>query len=922
MRMLERIVAVLVAALLCLASLAPPSTAASGKPPGVHALLHARVLVAPGRVVENATVVIREGRIEAVGPGLAPPPDARVHDMKGLTVHAGFIDPYVTLGRLKGDKMRARGPRGVPPSPDDDDETKPEKPVKSTSPVVANQRVRPDHRVVDELRPTADALEALRDQGIVLVQAVPEHGIFRGTAALCLTASTALQTTLLATDTASVLAFEPDPDDDEDRSYPASMMGNVAVIRQTFLDAAWYEEAWRADHARPLGSLRPQTDTALAALDPVRRGTLPVIFETATLLESLRAVRLLDEVGVRRRTLVLSGEEWRRLDWMGSLRASLVVPLAFTPAPKAKTDGEWLDIDLLTLRRWRNDPANPRWMQARGLGFAFTSHRLPSLSDHRAALARAVQAGLSRDAALAALTTTPAAMLGVSDRFGTLEAGKSASLVVVDGDPFDADTHVREVWIDGICTPSAEAPHATEHAAKKPNGASKSVAKKTKSAPPFSAAELAAPPPPPPSPAAPGAVLVRNATVWTEGPQGVLEHADLLVENGKVAQVGRGLAAPGGAMIIDGSGCHVTPGLIDAHSHTAIDGAVNEGAANVSAQVRIKDVIDPFSLDIYRQLAGGVTAANVLHGSANAIGGQVVTCKWRWGEPAEALLVKDAPEGIKFALGENPKQSNWGSHKRYPHTRMGVAELLRDRFVAARDYRRAQEAHRAGRRPIAPRPDLALDALLEVLDGKRYVHCHSYRQDEILMLIHLADEMGFKVRAFQHVLEGYKVADEIARHGAGASTFSDWWGYKYEVIDGIPYNGALMHDRGVVVSFNSDSDEQARRLNTEAAKAVRYGRLDETDALAFVTINPARQLGLDHRMGSLQTGRDGDFVLWSDHPLSQRAVCLQTWIEGRRYFDRTADAMESKRTKTERETLIARAKSAGHADEGKGKEKE
>jgi imidazolonepropionase-like amidohydrolase len=270
--------------------------------------------------------------------------------------------------------------------------------------------------------------------------------------------------------------------------------------------------------------------------------------------------------------------------------------------------------------------------------------------------------------------------------------------------------------------------------------------------------------------------------------------------------------------------------------------------------------------------------------------------------------MKGAPEGIKFALGENPKQSNWGPGDRYPRTRMGVAEIIRERFVAAKDYRKQQEEFRAGRRAIPPRKDYQLEALLEILDGKRFVHCHSYRQDEILMLIRLAREQGFKVRTFQHVLEGYKIADEIGKSGAGASTFSDWWAYKYEVIDAIPYNGALMHDRGVVVSFNSDSDEQARRLNTEAAKAVRYGNLAEEDALAFVTINPAKQLGVDDRIGSLEAGKDGDFAIWSANPLSQRAICLQTWIEGRRYFDRAADETARKIQAAERAALIEKAR--------------
>jgi len=754
---------------------APPAGAASGKPHGVHAIVHARVMIAPGQTVENATIVVRDGRIESVGAALPAPPDARVHDAKGLTICAGFIDPYVVLKRLKGEKLKPQKPHHAEDedadSKDDKDEKKAEKTPSPPSPLSsANPKVRADHRATDALSPTADGLEALREQGIVLVQAVPETGIFRGTSALCLTRPGTPREQVIAADVASVMAFETGADEDQ-KAYPASMMGNVALIRQTLSDAAWYEGAAASDRTRPLGLLRPETDLSLSALSPVIHGQRPVLFETATLLESLRATRVLDEAGLQRRALVLSGEEWRRLDWVDRLKGGFILPVAFTPAPKAKSEGEWLDTDLLTLRRWRNDPANARWLHARGVDFAFTSHRLEDVADYRKAIARAVQCGLPRDAALAAITTRPASLLGVSDRFGTIARGRSASLVVLDGDPFDESSHVREVWVDGVrcvCADTADEPGAGKHDAA---AHGKGGGDKKKAAPPFSAADLASPPVPRLAPPAPAAVLVRNATIWTEGPQGTLEHADLLVRGGKVAAIGSGLTAPAGAVVIDAAGRHVTPGIIDAHSHTAIDGDVNEGTLAITAQVRIKDVIDPFAIAMYRELAGGVTAANVMHGSANAIGGQVVTCKWKWGEGPDAICMRDVPEGIKFALGENPKQANWGPHNRYPLTRMGVAEIIRERFTAALAYRAAREAHAAGRRPIAPRPDLQLDAILEVLDGRRLIQCHSYRQDEILMLMRLAEEFGFRVKTFQHVLEGYKVAGEMARHGAMASTF-------------------------------------------------------------------------------------------------------------------------------------------------------
>jgi imidazolonepropionase-like amidohydrolase len=414
-----------------------------------------------------------------------------------------------------------------------------------------------------------------------------------------------------------------------------------------------------------------------------------------------------------------------------------------------------------------------------------------------------------------------------------------------------------------------------------------------------------------------GTVLVRHATVWTEGPAGTLHDADLLVKDGKIVQVGKSLAAPSGATVIDATGKHVTPGLIDCHSHTAIRGGVNEGSNNVTAEVRIDDVIDPKDVSIYRELAGGLTTANLLHGSANSIGGQNAVVKLHYRTTRETMMFAGAPPGIKFALGENPKRSNFRDSarpQRYPNTRMGVMESIRAAFTEAKHYREAWAAYdklsdKAKERREPPRRDLQLEAIAEILEGKRLVHSHCYRQDEILALLRTAESFGVKIQTLQHVLEGYKVADEIAAHGAGASTFSDWWAYKLEAWDAVPYNGALLRDRGVVVSFNSDSDELARRLNLEAAKAVKYGDVPEADALAFVTINPAKQLKIDARVGSLEAGKDADFVIWSGHPLSVYSLAEQTYVDGVREFDRAADL--AKRAEIDKARADAIAKILG-----------
>ena len=387
----------------------------------------------------------------------------------------------------------------------------------------------------------------------------------------------------------------------------------------------------------------------------------------------------------------------------------------------------------------------------------------------------------------------------------------------------------------------------------------------------------------------PNAILINDATIWTSGPKGILYEWDILFVDGIIEQIAPDISIPkGSAVVIEGAGKHITPGIIDAHSHIAAY-AINEGSHSITSEVRIKDVINPNDIYIYKQLSGGVTTSNILHGSANPIGGQNAVIKLRWGKNPKELIFQEAPEGIKFALGENVKRANWGNDNRYPRTRMGVEQVIRDAFRNAVDYRdikntflRNSKLHRI---KIPPKINLRLEALIEVLERKKLVHAHSYRQDEILMLIRLADEFNFKIATFQHVLEGYKVANLIAEHGAGASTFSDWWQYKYEVIDAIPHNGPIMTKNDVIVSYNSDDQELARSLNVEASKAIKYGNLTEEEALKYITINPAKQLKIDTWVGSIEVGKQADFVVWDGPPLSSSSHVLQTWIDGYKYYD-------------------------------------
>ena len=419
-----------------------------------------------------------------------------------------------------------------------------------------------------------------------------------------------------------------------------------------------------------------------------------------------------------------------------------------------------------------------------------------------------------------------------------------------------------------------------------------------------------------PAPEAPPVILIQNATLLTVS-HGTIEHGSILIKGGKIAEIGQNIPAPKDAQVIDAAGQFVIPGIIDCHSHIAAE-AINEGSVSVSSMVDMREVLNPEDIDIYRDLAGGVTSANILHGSANSVGGQTVVIKLRWGKSANELLFEGALPGIKFALGENPKRSNFsvpGQPRRYPATRMGVEETIREAFTEAGDYKKAWDDYNkrtsAGEKNlIPPRRDLKLEPLVEVVEGKRYLHSHCYREDEILMLLRVAKEFGFKVRTFQHVLEGYKVADEIAASGAGASTFSDWWAYKVEAYDAIPYNAALMTRRGVIVSINSDDAEEATHLNQEAAKSIKYGGLSRDEALKMVTINPAIQLGIDKRVGSIDVGKDADLTIYNRDPLSAYAVVQKTLIDGRVYFDRQRDIDGRAAVENEKRSLMEKEKKA------------
>lgn len=958
---------------LALAAIAPIALAAT---PRVHAIRNARIVTAPGRVIARGNVVMRDGLIVAVGADAPIPADARVWDGDSLTVYPGMIDAFVMppapAPSFGGGPFGGGRPGGAPPAPE-----APRGPVHELS------AVRAEVRVVESLPMEASQAEALRGAGFTTVQYAPRQGVVRGQSALVNLGGGSANQNVVRADVAQVMALDPV----RGNVYPSSLMGVIAVLRQTFLDAKWYRDA-RAAAARRPGTERVADNLAWEALQPVIAGRQPVLMVADEMLEVLQAAKIAREAGVSA-TIVGGGDEYKRAALIAATGRPMIVPVNFPDAPDVSDDATALEVRTEELRHWQAAPANPAALAKAGVTFALTSNGLKDVKTFRAQVAKAVARGWSEDAALASVTTTPARLLGAEGRLGVIAPGAVANLTVTRGSLFAENSKVREVWIDGArmevakdeTTPKGEwllasgaslkasadaettvtfvAGDTTKaqdvrledkqlrftlvlkngnreswdltaandaiqgtmtvngkstavRGASKPGDKDKKPAKKPEAPVPVPAvagnteAWRFAPP------AQPATLLVQHATIWTSGPQGILQDTDLLVKNGRIAAIGKRLAKPAGAVVVDATGKHLAPGTIDEHSHSAILGNVNECTNIVTCEVRTQDVINSESLNLYRQLAGGGTMMHLLHGSCNSIGGQAAVIKNKWGAPPDELFYGLAPGTVKFALGENPKQANFGSDRtnRYPKSRSGVENSIREAFLAAQDYDRAFAEFKAGKRTLPPRRDLQMDALSEILRGTRKIHCHSYRQDEILMLMRLCESFGFNVNTFTHILEGYKVADEMASHGASAMGFTDWWGYKQEVIDAIPWNGYLMWDRGVNVGFNSDSDELARRLNTEAAKAIKYGGVPREEALKMVTLNPAKSLLIDSRVGSIEVGKDADFAIWSGEPLSPFSVCEQTWIEGRKYFDRAADLAGRAALADERAALLRAAKGA------------
>ena len=874
-------------------------------PPDHHALTNAKVIIKPGTTLNDATVVINNGRIISVTENGKPPKTARVWDMRGHTIYAGFIDPYVTdvkpisttmTQRINGNEATAAGKPGFFGAAGN------ELDPGQTGPGAGLSTITPDFHIVDSLSPKTDTYESHRKEGFTTIALAPSNGIIRGQSALLSLKNDSPNQIVIKPHLFQHIAFDTRASKTDE--FPKSLMGVISAIRQAFADSQHYESTWKYYKANSTSFKRPAYNQSLNSLKDALQGNQRTVIEPGSVLMVDKAIRLGKEFGIKP-IIVASGQEWRRPNLIMATQAEFIVPLIIPKAPKMPSPTDWENVSLDMLRAWDWAPEVPKLLHNNGHTISLTLHGLKDKKEFRTNLAKAIERGLPKDEALAALTTTPAKLTKSIDQLGTIETGKLANLVIVNGDYFDPKNKIKGVWIEGQWN-SFEPNKLNwlkEKKKKENNKKEEKEIKKDKliANSPIDEVSIFEP--------KNKIIHVKNATIWTSSKRGILKKHDILISDGKIKKIARNISTPKNAHLISGKGLHITPGLIDAHSHSMILGMVNEGTLPSTAMVSIGDVVNSESPEIHRQLAGGLTVANLLHGSANPIGGQNAVIKLRLGSGPEGMKFKAAPSGIKFALGENVKQSNWGEKKvtRFPQTRMGVPVFHENRFTAAWQYNRKWRRFKESGGP-PPRRDLELETLGQIIKAERWIHCHSYRQDEILAFMRTMEKFGVRIGTLQHVLEGYKIADEIAAHGAGSSCFSDWWGYKYEVIDAIPYAGSLMHQRGVVVSFNSDSSDLARRMNLESAKAVKYGNTKPSDALNFVTLNPAKQLRIDHRVGSLEPGKDGDFVIWSTSPLSTRSICLETWIEGKRYFERNEGIAKAEYRFQEREKLLAKAK--------------
>ncbi len=869
------------------------------QPPEV-AIENARIVTVSGRIIDRGTVLMEDGLITAVGTNVDIPAGAWVVDGEGLTVYPGLVDALSTVGlpaslrvsegRGRGGGQGQQGQVAHSWGPDD-------RPATFSWINAADELQLDDNRIAN-----------WREAGFTSVVASPERGLFPGQAAFVNLAGDRARDMVVSTPVALRVNWRPGPGH---RGFPGSLFGGIAYVKQAFLDAAHYDRAWSIYNNAPAGQTRPEYDRTLEPLRDALNSQQFVLLPGEQGFEVQRALSIGEQMGVN--PLIYGAHGGYEV--AAELSERNVPVLLNVDWPEPPRDGDPDAEPSLRVLRFRDRaPTTPAVFEEAGVRFAFYSGDAnPNKVFEN--VRKSIRLGLSQEAAVRALTLSPAELFGVADRLGSIEEGKIANVIVTTGDLFAEGTEVRMVFVDGQSFENATA--EDEEVAAEDEASDEEVVEEEAAAEEDEAVEEEATAPIPMTvdrgPIDPADVtVIQNATILTVT-QGTIENGSILIRDGRIAAVGTDIDVPNNAKVIDATGRYVMPGIIDEHSHTGAD-AINEGSISVSSMVDINDVLNPTDRSIYWAAAGGVTSASILHGSANPIGGQKAMIKMRWGADADELRFADAAPGVKFALGENVKRDR--NPDRYPATRMGTMDVIRQAFLDAQEYQQEWQEYRSlsdrqRRSVIPPRHNLTLEPLVGVLDGSVMAHVHAYRADETLQMIRLADEFGFTISTLIHVLEGYKVADEIAAHGAGGSTFSDWWSYKMEAYDAIPYTAALMTERGVLSRINSDSDEEMRHLNQEAAKAMKWGGLSEEEALRLITINPAIMLRIDDRVGSIEVGKDADLVIYTNHPLSVYSRVEQTLIDGQVYFDREHDRALRQQLEQEKQALLDRERGGG-----------
>ncbi len=924
---------------------------------GSYAFTHATIVKDAQTTLTNATLVIRKGKIISVGTNVNIPDDVVQIDCTGKFIYPSFIDIYSDYGIP------------IPVRQGGFSFNQPSQITSNTKGAFGwNQTIKSETDGSQLFNTDAAKAKTLRESGFGVVLTHQKDGIARGTGTVVDLSERSENLAMIKEKASSHFSFSRGT---SGQSYPNSLMGMIALLRQTFLDAQWY----RNTHPATEG-----TNLSLQAWN--NNLSLPQIFEANDKWNDLRADRVGDEFGVQ--FIIKAGQnEYQRMAEIKTTKASFILPLNFPVAIDVEDPNDTRFVSLADLKQWEMAPSNPAAFEKAGINFCLTAADLKDSKQFLPNLRKAIQYGLSEKAALDALTKNPAQLLNISNETGSLDAGKLADFIITTGPVFAEKTSILQNWVQGekyivkddngtdtrgkytltISSPSGNKNLSlevkdnssadiigTDTIATKYSNDGKNVkinfgdsrrAKKgyrlsginngkqwngsgtdssgnavvwtadfvsdlnakvdsIKKKEAITMGALTYPN------MAYGykelpkqeTLLIKNATVWTNEKEGIVANMDVLVENGKISAIGKNLTGSS-ARVIDGTGKHLTPGIIDEHSHIAA-ASINEGGQSVTSEVRIGDNLDPDDIDIYRQLGGGVTTSHILHGSANTIGGQTQLIKHRWGLNDTALKFAGADPFIKFALGENVKRTTSQVNNRFPDTRMGVEEVQLDAFTRARDYQNALKGQ--GAKNV--RRDLELDALVEIMEHKRFITCHSYLQSEIVETMRIAEKFGFTINTFTHILEGYKVADKMKAHGSNVSTFSDWWAYKLEVQDAIAYNATLMHKVGLNVAINSDDPEMARHLNQEAAKSVKYGGMSEEDAFKMVTLNPAVMLHIDKKVGSIKKGKDADLVLWTDNPLSIYAKAAVTMVDGIVYYDLQKDEQMRKDIAAERNRLI------------------